>query len=432
MSVRSSPALWLAGVLVAGIVLRIAACVVLSGNLSDDRDIYLALADGLAEGRGYSVPGSTEPTAFRPPLYPLVLALPGLRSPAGVAGLNIVLGIAAVLLTHSLARALGLPASRAVIAAALVAVDPLLINYATQPMTEVLCACLLTGLLFAISFPPDSSIGWTRPAVIGVLFGLAALCRPTVWACGALIAGWWCLRLVMAGSLQAKSVRVARAGIVVATVCVIVSPWVLRNALAMGRPIVTTTHGGYTLLLGNNPSFYREVVEQPLGTVWDGSHGPGQEAWAAAINAELDGLGLRSEVARDQWMSEAAWSWIINEPVSFLRACLLRFIRFWNVVPTGPAGDVPGPVTAAVAAYYVLVLGAALVGLGTALRTDAVRWTPLLLLIASFCIVHLFYWSNARMRAPVMPAVAVLAAGALLRRGDSPLSPAQSSMPPLN
>ena len=68
------------------------------------------------------------------------------------------------------------------------------------------------------------------------------------------------------------------------------------------------------------------------------------------------------------------------------------------------------------AIYYVAVLGAALIGLWPAMRLNAAVWMPLLLLIASFSAVHLVYWSNARMRAPVMPAVAVLAAGAFAGR----------------
>ena len=194
-SVWKSPALWLAGVLVAGTALRIAACVVLGENLANDRDIYLALADGIAEGRGYSSPSSTEPTAFRPPLYPLLLALPGLRTSWGVALLNILLGTVTILMTDRLARAVGLSRERAVLAAGLVAVDPLLINYTTQPMTEVLCACLVTALLLSISCEPLGRLsGWLQPVAIGVLFGLSVLCRPTVWVFGVLAAGWWCRR----------------------------------------------------------------------------------------------------------------------------------------------------------------------------------------------------------------------------------------------
>ncbi|MFX9077435.1 hypothetical protein ABTN32_20465, partial [Acinetobacter baumannii] len=47
-----------------------------------------------------------------------------------------------------------------------------------------------------------------------------------------------------------------------------VSPWLVRNWLVFGVPILTTTHGGYTLLLGNNSVFTQDVVQQPWGTVW--------------------------------------------------------------------------------------------------------------------------------------------------------------------
>ena len=128
-------------------------------------------------------------------------------------------------------------------------------------------------------------------------------------------------------------------------------------------------------------------------------------------------LEITSEVERDRWMSREAWSWIAENPAQFLRACLLRFIRFWNVAPSGPAEQQsPGMVTTAVAVYYIVLLGAALIGVWTAFRCNRTTWMPLLLLIASFSAVHLFYWSNARMRAPVMPAVAVLAAGAFAGR----------------
>ena len=427
-SVWQSAALWLAGVLVAGTGLRIAACVVLSGNLANDRDIYLALADGIAEGRGYSSSGSTEPTAFRPPLYPLLLALPGLRTPGGVALLNVLLGIVTILLTERLARAVGLSRGLAVFAAGLVAVDPLLVNYTTQPMTEVLCADLVTALLLAVSSRAQGrASSWLKPVAIGVLFGLSVLCRPTVWVFGALAAGWWCWRCVVSmrsEPAEPRGSRVRSAGVLITAAAAVIAPWLIRNVLVMGEPILTTTHGGYTLLLGNNASFHREVVDQPLGTVWDGSHGPGQEAWAAAVNEELERQGLKSEVERDRWMSQAAWSWIVDNPAPFLRACLLRFIRFWNVVPSGPAEQqAPGIVRGAVAVYYVAVLGAALIGLWPAMRFNAAVWMSLLLLIASFSAVHLLYWSNARMRAPVMPAVAVLAAGAFARRRARPSEP---------
>ncbi|MEQ9066744.1 MAG: hypothetical protein RLO18_08475, partial [Gimesia chilikensis] len=36
------------------------------------------------------------------------------------------------------------------------------------------------------------------------------------------------------------------------------------------------------------------------------------------------------------------------------------------------------------------------------------NWSPLIWLLVSFTIVHLFYWTNMRMRAPLVPAIALL------------------------
>jgi hypothetical protein len=199
----------------------------------------------------------------------------------------------------------------------------------------------------------------------------------------------------------------------VMAVIVTVAPWVIRNAIVMGRPLLTTTHGGYTLLLGNNPAYYREVVDQPLGTIWDGSHGPGQAAWAAELNRELDALNLRSEVERDRWMSRQARSYIVADPAHFARACALRVLRFWSIKPAADADEgFSRPLVAGVAVFYTTLFAAAVGGLVGVLRRDGARWMPLLLLITAFALVHFAYWTDARMRAPIMPALAILAASA--------------------
>src|SRR5205814_9425431 len=58
------------------------------------------------------------------------------------------------------------------------------------------------------------------------------------------------------------------AGLVVAAAAVM-SPWAIRNYRVFGKPVVTTTHGGYTLLLGNNSSFYEWLERDETGLPWD-------------------------------------------------------------------------------------------------------------------------------------------------------------------
>ena len=105
-----------------------------------------------------------------------------------------------------------------------------------------------------------------------------------------------------------------------------------------------------------------------------------------------------------------AWQTIRDEPWMFLRACLFRESRLWGIFPLAlPGQDARGRYT--VATFYVVEFFLALIGmfhLGRKLLTSP--WLFGLLLAASFALVHLGYWTDMRMRAPVMPAVALAAA----------------------
>lgn len=430
----------LLGVLVLAIAVRTGAVWVWFGNLSDDRDAYLVLADGLAAGHGFSVAGSDVPTAYRPPLYPLLLAVTGANdSPSGRAALHLLLGTATVWFTGILGLRLGLGARRALLAALLVAVDPLLVRYTTFPMTETLAAFLATALLLSIASPT----GRFRDALIGLLFGLAVLVRPTFWVFGGLMLLWWIANRVFRrreflgqfahhGHPAAGEHRASRADLeagrptgagvpwlTLVMVALTVSPWVVRNWLQLGSPVLMTTHGGYTLLLGNNPAFYREVVLQPWGTVWDGSVGGGQEEWVQATTRELQAAGITGEVAQDRWMSRRALEHIQSEPDLFVRACLLRLRRFWSLTPGGgDAAVLPTGLRLPLAGFYAAVFLLAAVGLVRAACRQWGIWAPSILLLAAFVAVHFVYWSNARMRAPVVPVILLLAARATTARSS--------------
>src|SRR4051794_29168197 len=132
---------WLLAVTVLGCLARLLATAFEIGRL-DDPDNYLVLARSLAEGRGLVWNG--RPTAYRPPLYPLVLA-PLVASlgegPAlvrGIAGLHVAFGAGTILLTASAARLWGLGPRRALVAAAIVAFDPVLVSQSRMVMTETL------------------------------------------------------------------------------------------------------------------------------------------------------------------------------------------------------------------------------------------------------------------------------------------------------
>ncbi|QDT54487.1 hypothetical protein Pan44_25200 [Caulifigura coniformis] len=407
-------------IVLVAIVARVAACLAFPANLSDDRDVYLAMATGIREGRGLSSPGTTIPTAFRPPLYPLLL-VPVSDSPFGRAALHCGIAAGMVLAVYWLAGLSTLSPGRKLFAALVVAVDPLLVYYSTLPMTETLAAAGSALLLAAAAAACKSASVHRRTvycAMGAVAFGVCVMTRPTYWAFTACVVAFGLWQVIRGTRDPGKHEPRTRDWVLGGLLTVaIVAPWVIRNGKVMGRPILTTTHGGYTLLLGNNDAYYDEVVRQPLGTVWDGSHGPGQQAWVAHLADQMREAGVEGEIATDQWMKDRAWETIRARPGTFLEACIRRFLSFWAVRPHAESASAAGRALSLFSAVWYSALWVALtLGVWNAIRTGGCAVELSLLLIVAFVLVHLVYWTDARMRAPIMPAIAILAAGAGFKR----------------
>lgn len=418
----------------------------LPGALTEDPDGYRALAENVVAhgcfGRG------DVPTAYRPPLYPLVLAPAVALGPNGstaIRVLHLALGVATVWLTYRLGQSWGL-GRWALVAAALVACDPILLAQSRLVMTETLATFLAVASLLALTAAARRpTVG--RSALAGAALGAAALCRPTFLVPLAVAA------VVLPGLARPWSQRFKTlAGFAVAA-AVVLAPWAVRNQVRFGRPIVATTHGGYTLLLGNNPWFYEYLREGCWGTAWDPT--AFHEHWAARASLDTPADELRT----DRLAYTEAWETIGNQPGMFAYSCLVRAGRLWGPLPHRTEAD-ESPTHAAaryaVGAWYLAEFVLALVGLiathraaGLVLPHRAARLVPALgrrrhkaggslnaggsskigrpfswswgvILVVAFTAVHAFYWSNLRMRAPLMQVVTLAAAagvGRLVRTG---------------
>ncbi|HVV99388.1 MAG TPA: glycosyltransferase family 39 protein [Planctomycetaceae bacterium] len=405
MQWRGNRAWWV--LLVVALGLRIAIVVVQGGQLSIDRDAYLEIARHIVAGEGFSLGEPPHPTAYRPPLYPLVIA--ALFACGGTAyalgAVQVILGTATVLLAGRVACRFGGNSAR-LAAGALVAVDPLLLQYTAQPMTETLAAFLATGWLAVLAVRSDETPLLRWQIVSGVLLGLGVLCRPIFLVVAGLFA---LLELVARGPGITSSRRFQRIGILFVAVGVTLLPWIARNALVMGKPIATTTHGGYTLFLANNPVMYDEVICGAWGTTWDDAS---LRSWQAKLDRETEGM---SEIERDRWMSAQARETIRSQPRMFLYACGWRILRLWDVLPRGPQiSSATRFVMPVVAVFYIAIYVAFLVGCLTSIGDNPSLWRPVLALLLGFTLLHTLYWTDARMRAPLMPAVAVVAAQGLI------------------
>jgi len=425
--------------------------------LNEDRDAYREIAENLATYRVYGLgkDGEPRPTAYRPPLYPVMLAKlagEGLQvTPVRVAILHWLLGMGTVVLTWMVAEQIGdkrqetgddwqttdwLPA----VAAILVAADPILLHWSTYVMTETLAAFLAILALYAlVRFHFDR-----RPmnaAFVGCALGLAILCRPTFlpWAG---LCGLGLLFLQASGGRKPPDASAGREGWLVQTcrrvanlatlglvAAIVVFPWGYRNCQQFGKPIITTTHGGYTLYLANNDVFYDYLLKEHSGLPWNPNEKRSLTESVFRTSFEHKLMFLREyvfdkrsheidpepeEIVSDDFAYRLARRDINDAPkYVFAYSCLYRIAQLWSPLPHKLTADESlqrALLRYAICVWYLAVYAAAIAGIwqlkGKLLRSPWI-WGVLLCLV--FTGVHTFYWSNLRMRAPLMPFVAIVA-----------------------
>ena len=316
----------------------------------DDPDGYLALARSLIREGSFQING--RPTAYRPPLYPLLLApCVGLRAatglPVAIGLLHLALGAGTVALVADSARRWGLIRSAVGLAAMVAAVDPVLVAQSRSIMTETLAAFLVAATLWALTLQGRSGAWWG-----GIGFGLASLCRPSLLPAAILTAG---AGLVLGPGRLPN--RFGRASLSLAATFLVLSPWAIRNAMSLGSPIWTTTHGGYTLALANNAAYYGDVLDGPPGAVWSG---PNQDEWIESINQATEQM---DEPEADRVLRRRAIEFAREHPRAFGRASLARLGRFWGVMPS--AAVYAAPLRWATAAWTVPLWVLLLVGLAS-------------------------------------------------------------------
>jgi 4-amino-4-deoxy-L-arabinose transferase-like glycosyltransferase len=379
--------------MILAVVLRAAVMVRGSGSF-DDPDNYLPMARSLGSGQGFSFRG--RPTAYRPPLYPLILVPAiwmGRWQAWGIGLLHLGLGAGTVWMTASAAGGFGWSRRRAMAAALIAACDPVLAWQSRSVMTETPAAFLVAASLAGLGR------GGRRSAILGgVGFGLAALCRPSLLAAAALTT----LAALLAPPDPLRE-RIRRAGSLTLTIALVLSPWMIRNLVVLGHPIWTTTHGGYTLALANNPVYYREVLDGPPGRVWTGED---QFRWFDSVNRETTGM---TEHQADRHLQAAVWRLARERPRDFARATLARLGHLWSVAP---AASVYSTLARWATIAWTVPLWAAL-GLGL-FRRSLWSWPRVAapMVVLGLTLVHALFWTDLRMRAPIVPAIALIAAGA--------------------
>jgi 4-amino-4-deoxy-L-arabinose transferase-like glycosyltransferase len=381
-----------------GLALRIWFLLDVTGgsSLVGDGLEYVALAEGLADGRGYVSPFDPDsPTAHKPPLYPLLLALPALLGATGHIPFQLItalVGSATVVVCALLAnRVAGLRA--AVVAAALGAVYPVFLVADASLRAESLYALCVALALLAAYRAWEAPTAW-RLAQLGVIVGLATLARSE----GLLLLALLAVPIVWIRGRPGRGWRLA----LVAGACLVtLAPWLIRSWIAFDEPVLISTNSGDLIAGANCAAVYSGTN---LGSWSFGCVTGGEGGNEARVAAELRERGL--DYARDHAGRLPA-------------VVAARALRPWGFYD--PGGEVTaktfGEGRSETANWIGLAASWALLALSiagfVALRR---RGQPLFILAAPFVlvlIVSVASYGILRFRAPADVALVVLGAVAI-------------------
>jgi len=386
------------------------------------------IARSLVTGQGYGNPfnGISGPTAWLPPLYPLLMAgafkVFGVYTRGAALALMVVdsaFSAAVIPAVYEIAarcfdaRGIARRASTyampvAVWSAWMWAVYPAALQYAVHWVWEMsVTACLFSwAVVVALRLrgvgeegpglkpspnPKNQSQRLGLWFVLGVLWGLIALTNASLMLCLPAMMVWIVWPQVRAWRLGGGTV----VGAVLTCVAfgAVLAPWVVRNVRVMGAPVLTRDNFGVEL--------YESTLERNDGFPW----GTTVPLWTG--DAEYKQYVNMGEIAFAKMRGEQAKERIRARPWRTAKWTLDRFLFFWDGTPHAANGHLANEFLRQLSYSFLSVCG--LLGLGLMLRR---RVEGAGLFAAIFLLLPLPYYLvtvQPRFRHPMEPLIAVLA-----------------------
>jgi 4-amino-4-deoxy-L-arabinose transferase-like glycosyltransferase len=216
------------------------------------------IAYALAQGKGFSNVFRTEtgPTAWLPPVYPLIVAATfklfgtfTARAFFACVALNILFSSAACLPIYFAGKRIG-GLGVAAGAAWLWAVFPSAMMMPFEWIWDTSLSALLAALILWATLELAESERWLDWGVYGVLWGLALMTNPALGAMLPFLLGWAAFRGRGESRLRWKRLALAAGA---AILCCM--PWTVRNCVVFHRFIPVRSNLPFELWLGNNDIF---------------------------------------------------------------------------------------------------------------------------------------------------------------------------------
>jgi 4-amino-4-deoxy-L-arabinose transferase-like glycosyltransferase len=366
-------------------------------QLPDQRE-YLDSARSLLRDQGL---GFVDPrfdrrvVAFRTPGYPSFLAACG-GNVQIVRLTQAVVDSLSVLAAYLLARR-WLERRWALLAGAIVALNPFLIYFSSLLLTETVFTALLAwGMVLITARPPGRiSLKWWTGAI---LLTLSILVRPGALGLPVVLAVSAALMNRRAGEPYHRSWPLPVGTTMLLLTLLTLAPWAYRNHRVLGRWIWTSTNGGFTAYDGFNPD--------AAAKGWPDAGGSDQ-----SFVDVMPQLRAMTETQRDDYLKAKAAEFVRQNPRSSWQLAWMKIARTWSPIPL--SREFSRPLYIAAAAVYAIPFDL-LILLG--LSSKRLRAGEKLFLLAPALYLTIaagLSVGSLRYRIPAEVPMAVIAAGAV-------------------
>lgn len=355
----------------------------------DERE-YVQLATTLVHEHAFRYSGYL---AFRPPLYPLVLAgARALGAPiVGLRVLNFVFLAGTMLLLDRIASAASRPFA-GLVAAAWVLLDPVMVYTAGTLYPQTLAGLLLVAFVALVVREAHGSL-----AAAGLVFSLLVLAVPSFAPLLPVTVGWlWCTR---------RSAFVRGALELCAAAALPVATWAVRDhAVLGGQWVFVATNSGLNLLYGN----------------CDGA------TPSSGVNADISRFesvaATLGEVDRDHYFRQMAIDWIFSNPWRAGTLYLGKLLHYFSSNDRLATTSETSVLRTAVATVAYAPLAGAFFGRALLARRCALKPSEVLLLLlyATNALLAAVFFTRVRLRVPadylLLPLIGTIAAWLAERR----------------
>ena len=369
------------------------------------------IARSLVEGHGYGNPfnGFSGPTAWLPPLFPLLMA-------AGFKLFGVYTNGAAifVLVCNSVFSAAVVPAVYEIAArcfdaqglarrgskhaepvalwsAWMWAVYPAALQYAVHWLWETALSTMLFtwAVVFALRLRERHSVG--RWVWFGMIWGFVALSNASLLLCLPAMVVWIAWPELRRLSLSARTVG----GVVLTAVVfgLVMAPWVLRNERALHAFVPTRSNLGVEL--------YESTLERNDGFPW----GTTIPLWTG--DPEYKQYVAMGEVAYSRMRGDEGKARLAARPWRMAKWTLDRFLFFWDGTPHPPDRRPLQEYLRQLSYSFLSACG--LLGLALMLRRRVVGAGLFALLFLLVPLPYYLVTVQPRFRHPLEPLIAVLA-----------------------